>query len=66
MIIGTRGSALALAQANLVSSMLAERGVETTIKIIKTNTNIWNMIKKQAERVPDSNVPSKSANVIRK
>ena len=36
MIIGTRGSALALAQANLVSGMLAERGVETTIKIIKT------------------------------
>lgn len=36
MIIGTRGSALALAQANLISGMLAERGVKTTIEIIKT------------------------------
>ncbi|MBC7086312.1 MAG: hydroxymethylbilane synthase [Methanomethylovorans sp.] len=36
MIIGTRGSALALAQADIVAKMLADRGIETTRKIIKT------------------------------
>lgn len=36
MILGTRGSKLALAQANIVSSMLGERGVKVTLKIIKT------------------------------
>ncbi|MBN1134418.1 MAG: hydroxymethylbilane synthase [Methanosarcinaceae archaeon] len=36
MIIGTRGSGLALAQTNLIASMLEERGVETTKLIIKT------------------------------
>ena len=37
MIIGTRGSGLALAQANLIASMLEKRGVETTKLIIKTS-----------------------------
>ncbi|MGB3908689.1 MAG: hydroxymethylbilane synthase [Methanomethylovorans sp.] len=36
MIIGTRGSALALAQADIVARMLANRGIETSRKIIKT------------------------------
>lgn len=36
MIIGSRGSKLALAQANLVKSLLAEKGVKTEINIIKT------------------------------
>lgn len=36
MIIGTRGSDLALAQASTVSRMLDERGYTTTRKIIKT------------------------------
>ncbi|VVB95125.1 Porphobilinogen deaminase [uncultured archaeon] len=36
-IIGTRGSKLALAQANLVSGLLAEKGVRTELKIIKTS-----------------------------
>ncbi|HEY9204401.1 MAG TPA: hydroxymethylbilane synthase [Candidatus Methanoperedens sp.] len=35
-LIGTRGSKLALAQANLVKELLAEKGVKTEIKIIKT------------------------------
>src|SRR3972149_812703 len=34
--IGTRGSKLALAQANLVASILSKKGVKTHIKIIKT------------------------------
>ena len=34
--IGTRGSKLALAQANLVSGLLLKNGVKTEIKIIKT------------------------------
>ena len=34
--IGTRGSKLALAQANLVASILSKNGVKTHIKIIKT------------------------------
>lgn len=34
--IGTRGSKLALAQANLVKELLSKNGVETEIKIIKT------------------------------
>ncbi len=34
--IGTRGSKLALAQANLVKDLLAKKGVRTEIKIIKT------------------------------
>lgn len=37
MIIGTRGSALALAQADKVAAMLRERGFETRRKIIKTS-----------------------------
>lgn len=36
IIIGTRGSDLALWQANFVKDQLAENGVETEIKIIKT------------------------------
>lgn len=35
--IGTRGSKLALAQANLVKDLLEKKGVETDIKIIKTS-----------------------------
>lgn len=35
--IGTRGSKLALAQANLVKDLLAKKGIETEIKIIKTS-----------------------------
>lgn len=35
--VGTRGSKLALAQANLVKDLLAKKGVETEIKIIKTS-----------------------------
>jgi hydroxymethylbilane synthase len=35
--IGTRGSKLALAQANLVKELLAKNGVPTEIKIIKTS-----------------------------
>ncbi|MDD3246951.1 MAG: hydroxymethylbilane synthase [Methanosarcina sp.] len=37
MIIGTRGSQLALAQTENVARLLKEQGVETSIKIIKTN-----------------------------
>ncbi len=37
MIIGTRGSNLALAQTELVSRLLKENGVETSQKIIKTS-----------------------------
>jgi hydroxymethylbilane synthase len=37
MIIGTRGSQLALAQAENVARLLEERGVETSLKIIKTS-----------------------------
>jgi hydroxymethylbilane synthase len=37
MIIGTRGSNLALAQTELVSRLLKEKGVETSQKIIKTS-----------------------------
>jgi hydroxymethylbilane synthase len=37
MIIGTRGSALALAQADKVAAMLKERGFDTECKIIKTS-----------------------------
>ncbi|MGP8320727.1 MAG: hydroxymethylbilane synthase [Methanosarcinaceae archaeon] len=37
MIIGTRGSGLALAQANLVARLLEERGTKTTQMIIKTS-----------------------------
>lgn len=35
--IGTRGSKLALAQANLVKDILAKKGIPTEIKIIKTS-----------------------------
>lgn len=35
--IGTRGSKLALAQANLVKDLLSKNGVDTEIKIIKTS-----------------------------
>ena len=37
MIIGTRGSQLALAQTKNVARLLNERGFETTLKIIKTS-----------------------------
>ncbi|MFP4654321.1 MAG: hydroxymethylbilane synthase [Methanohalobium sp.] len=37
MIIGTRGSSLALAQTKRVSQMLKSLGVNTTLKIIKTS-----------------------------
>ncbi|AKB35104.1 Porphobilinogen deaminase [Methanosarcina siciliae C2J] len=37
MIIGTRGSQLALAQTENVARLLKERGVETSIQIIKTS-----------------------------
>lgn len=37
MIIGTRGSQLALAQTKNVARLLKEQGVETSIKIIKTS-----------------------------
>lgn len=36
MIIGTRGSVLALAQANIVADILSKKGIQTTYKIIKT------------------------------
>ncbi len=35
--IGTRGSKLALAQANLVKDLLARKGINTELKIIKTS-----------------------------
>lgn len=35
--IGTRGSKLALAQANLVKDLLSKNGIDTEIKIIKTS-----------------------------
>lgn len=37
LIIGTRGSKLALAQANLVKDLLSRNGVKTELKIIKTS-----------------------------
>jgi hydroxymethylbilane synthase len=37
LVIGTRGSKLALAQANLVKELLAKNGVKTELKIIKTS-----------------------------
>lgn len=37
MIIGTRGSQLALAQAENVARLLSERGYETSLRIIKTS-----------------------------
>ena len=37
LIIGTRGSKLALAQANIVKDLLAKNGIITEIKIIKTS-----------------------------
>jgi hydroxymethylbilane synthase len=37
MIIGTRGSQLALAQAENVARLLKSQGVETSLKIIKTS-----------------------------
>lgn len=36
MIIGTRGSALALAQTEIIERLLKERGVETSRQVIKT------------------------------
>jgi hydroxymethylbilane synthase len=36
LLIGTRGSKLALAQANLVKNLLGKNGVRTELKIIKT------------------------------
>lgn len=37
LIIGTRGSKLALTQANLVKDLLAKNGVDTGLKIIRTS-----------------------------
>ncbi|HID26452.1 MAG TPA: hydroxymethylbilane synthase [Methanosarcinales archaeon] len=37
MIIGTRGSALALKQTEIVAKLLSDRGIQTTQKIIKTS-----------------------------
>ncbi|MFZ3167516.1 MAG: hydroxymethylbilane synthase [Candidatus Methanoperedens sp.] len=37
MRIGTRGSKLALAQANIVKDLLSKNGIDTEIKIIKTS-----------------------------
>ena len=37
LVIGTRGSKLALAQANLVKDLLAKNGVKTELKIIRTS-----------------------------
>lgn len=37
LVIGTRGSKLALVQANLVKDLLAKNGVKTELKIIKTS-----------------------------
>lgn len=41
MILGTRGSALALAQADLVTKMLEERGHELDREIIKTSGDVF-------------------------
>lgn len=41
MILGTRGSALALAQADLVTGMLEEKGHELTRNIIKTSGDVF-------------------------
>lgn len=40
LIIGTRGSQLALWQANFVKDRLAEIGIESELKIIKTQGDI--------------------------
>ena len=40
LIIGTRGSALALWQANFIKDRLAEIGIESELKIIKTQGDI--------------------------
>ena len=40
LIIGTRGSQLALWQANFIKDRLGERGVEAELKIIKTQGDI--------------------------
>lgn len=40
MIIGTRGSMLALAQANIVAERLHNRGIKTEIRIIKTRGDV--------------------------
>jgi len=37
MILGSRGSALALAQTEHVRSLLQEKGIQTTLKIVKTS-----------------------------
>jgi len=41
MIIGTRGSKLALAQANIVAGLLRKNGIETTLHIIKTSGDVF-------------------------
>jgi hydroxymethylbilane synthase len=41
MILGTRGSALAIAQADLVTKMLEERGHELEREIIKTSGDVF-------------------------
>jgi len=40
MIIGTRGSALALAQADIVASQLQKIGIETEVRTIKTHGDV--------------------------
>ncbi|ATZ61111.2 MAG: hydroxymethylbilane synthase [Methanosarcinales archaeon Met12] len=41
MIIGSRGSALALAQVETVRSLLRKNGIETELKIIKTSGDVF-------------------------
>jgi hydroxymethylbilane synthase len=41
MILGTRGSALAIAQADLVTGMLEEKGHELTRNVIKTSGDVF-------------------------
>ena len=40
LIIGTRGSVLAMWQANFVKDRLAEIGIEAELKVIKTQGDI--------------------------
>ncbi|MDI6888590.1 MAG: hydroxymethylbilane synthase [Methanocellales archaeon] len=41
MIIGSRGSALALAQTEYVRSLLQEKGIQTTLRIVKTSGDMF-------------------------
>lgn len=47
MIIGTRGSDLAIAQTNIIESMLNQRGITTTKKIIYTKGDFVNRTSKE-------------------